>query len=29
MDRRPYPLPTRTPGAYTRDEVSYEDDYPR
>jgi hypothetical protein len=26
---RPYPPPTRTPGSYTRDEVTYEDDYPR
>jgi hypothetical protein len=26
---RPYPPPARTPGTYTRDEVTYEDDYPR
>jgi hypothetical protein len=26
---RPYPPPSRAPGAYTRDEVTYEDDYPR
>ena len=29
MDGRPYPPPTRAPGSYTRDEVTYEDDYPR
>jgi hypothetical protein len=29
MDGRPYPPPTRTPGTYSRDEVTYEDDYPR
>jgi hypothetical protein len=29
MNDRPYPPPTRTPGTYARDEVSYEDDYPR
>ncbi len=23
------PYPARTPGSYTRDEVTYEDDYPR
>jgi hypothetical protein len=28
-DGRPYPPRTRTPGTYTRDEVTYEDDYPR
>lgn len=28
-DGRPYSPPARTPGAYTRDEVTYEDDYPR
>ncbi|MGN6795495.1 MAG: DUF6458 family protein [Streptosporangiaceae bacterium] len=28
-DGRPYPPQTRAPGAYTRDEVTYEDDYPR
>lgn len=29
MDGRAYPPAARTPGAYTRDEVSYDDDYPR
>ena len=32
VDGRPYPQPGRAPGApgsYTRDEVTYEDDYPR
>ena len=35
MDARPYPQPGRAPGApgaagaYTTDEVTYEDDYPR
>lgn len=29
MDGRPYPPSARTPGAYTRDDVTYEDDYPR
>jgi hypothetical protein len=28
MDREPYPPTERTPGAYRRDEVAYEDDYP-
>ncbi len=30
MDGRPYPPPAgRAPGAYSRDEVTYEEDYPR
>jgi hypothetical protein len=29
MDGRPYPPTARTPGSYTRDEVTYEEDYPR
>ncbi|HEX5190883.1 MAG TPA: hypothetical protein VFW16_15160 [Streptosporangiaceae bacterium] len=28
-DGRPYPPAARTPGTYTRDEVTYEDGYPR
>jgi hypothetical protein len=27
MDGRPYPPPTRAPGSYARDDVTYEDDY--
>jgi hypothetical protein len=29
VDGRPYPPGRRAPGGYTRDEVTYEDDYPR
>ena len=29
VDGGQYPPQARTPGTYTRDEVSYEDDYPR
>ena len=28
-DGRPYPPASRAPGAYSRDEVTYEEDYPR
>lgn len=29
MDGQPYPPAARTPGSYTREEVAYDDDYPR